>query len=230
MNLNSTPALTFKSKVFNAISLSGQPWLTLPDIADALYRKGGDQSDAPFEKGVSQLVHPSANAIRQVQKLFQRHADEFTPGMTALVELVTAGGKQMVRVFSLRGAHLLAMFARTQVAKEFRRWVLDILDPQSEVLANAQRLDDETLHDIESLCTQAELLRSWWERVAPGIRALNRTLAGNVHDNFVNSALCSRSVVRSLGLMSNQEYAAEYPWGAGHTERREYAQQKRSIA
>lgn len=225
--MNSNSALTFKSKVFNAISLSGQPWLTLPDIADALYRKGGDQSDPPFAKGVSQVVHPSTNAIRQVQKLFQRHADEFTPGMTALVELATAGGKQMVRVFSLRGAHLLAMFARTQVAKEFRRWVLDILDPQYEVLANAQRLDDEALSDIQNLCTQAEMLRSWWELVAPGIRALNRTLAGNVHDNFVNATLNSRSLVRTLGLKSNRDYATDYPWGAGHTERVEYVQERR---
>ena len=29
--------------------------------------------------------------------------------------------------FSLRGVHMVAMFARTPVAKEFRRWVLDIL-------------------------------------------------------------------------------------------------------
>ncbi len=35
-----------------------------------------------------------------------------------------------VRVFSLRGAHLIAMFARTEIAKEFRKWVLDILDKE----------------------------------------------------------------------------------------------------
>lgn len=33
-----------------------------------------------------------------------------------------------VRILSLRGAHLIAMFARMPVAKEFRRWSLDILD------------------------------------------------------------------------------------------------------
>lgn len=32
------------------------------------------------------------------------------------------------RIFSLRGCHLVAMFARTPVAKAFRRWVLDVLD------------------------------------------------------------------------------------------------------
>lgn len=31
-------------------------------------------------------------------------------------------------IFSLRGCHLVAMFARTPVAKAFRRWVLDVLD------------------------------------------------------------------------------------------------------
>lgn len=35
-----------------------------------------------------------------------------------------------IRIFSLRGAHLIAMFARTQIAKEFRKWVLDILDKE----------------------------------------------------------------------------------------------------
>lgn len=48
--------------------------------------------------------------------------------MTALVKLPTAGGEQQVRVFSLRGAHLLGMFARTDKAASFRKWVLDILD------------------------------------------------------------------------------------------------------
>ncbi|MNQ82204.1 hypothetical protein D3C85_972510 [compost metagenome] len=49
--------------------------------------------------------------------------------MTETVKLTVSGNLQKeVRIFSLRGAHLLAMFARTEVAKEFRRWVLDVLD------------------------------------------------------------------------------------------------------
>ena len=32
------------------------------------------------------------------------------------------------RIFSLRGCHLVAMFARTPVAKAFRRWVLNVLE------------------------------------------------------------------------------------------------------
>lgn len=111
-------SLVFQSTQFSVVDRSGQPWLKLPEIAESLYsRKGGDQSDAPFENG-----------IRQVKKLYARNADEFTGAMTTLVELDTAGGKQHVRIFSLRGAHLLGMFARTAKAKEFRKWVLDILE------------------------------------------------------------------------------------------------------
>lgn len=36
--------------------------------------------------------------------------------------------KTTARVFSLRGAHLIGMFARTNKAQEFRRWVLDVIE------------------------------------------------------------------------------------------------------
>ena len=52
--------------------------------------------------------------------------------MTALIDIQTAGGMQKVRVFSLRGTHLIAMFSHTKVAKDFRRWVLDILDREAQ--------------------------------------------------------------------------------------------------
>lgn len=38
--------------------------------------------------------------------------------------------KARTRIFSLRGVHLIAMFARTPVAEDFRKWVLDILDKE----------------------------------------------------------------------------------------------------
>ncbi|MFK5101480.1 Bro-N domain-containing protein [Glaesserella parasuis] len=78
------------------------------------------------------------NPSADIPNLYNRNADEFTAEMTALIELQTAGGKQQVRVFSLRGAHLIAMFARTKVAKDFRKWVLDILD--REISENEQQI------------------------------------------------------------------------------------------
>lgn len=70
---------------------------------------------------------------KAVQRIYSRHIDEFTVKMARVVSLATPSGRQETRVYSLRGAHLIAMFARTPVAKEFRRWVLDILDREVEV-------------------------------------------------------------------------------------------------
>lgn len=112
----SVPALSFHDQKFTITTRDGTPWLRLPQIEGALgYSKKG----------------------RAINNLYKKHAAEFTDSMTALVKLKTAGGEQEVRIFSLRGAHLLGMFARTERAAEFRRWVLDILDAQNE--AEAQR-------------------------------------------------------------------------------------------
>lgn len=113
--------LEFDGQVFDVIEHGGQPCLTLAEVAQALYGQGGDQSDTPLE-----------SKLRQVQKLYARHADEFTDSMTDVVNMQTQGGIQSVRVFSLRGAHLLGMFARTERAKRFRRWVLDVIDEHLE--------------------------------------------------------------------------------------------------
>jgi len=64
-----------------------------------------------------------------VSKLFNRKADEFTQKMTQVVENPQLPNLGM-RIFSLRGCHLIAMFARTPIAKEFRKWVLDVLDKE----------------------------------------------------------------------------------------------------
>lgn len=85
------------------------------------------------EKQIALTAHQLGYALqyaddKAVQRIYSRHADEFTENMSAVVRLTTPSGEQDTRIFSLRGAHLIAMFARTPVAKEFRRWVLDILD------------------------------------------------------------------------------------------------------
>lgn len=70
---------------------------------------------------------------RSVTKIFNRYADEFTSKMTRIIEspkVVNLSTSNLVirsRIFSLRGCHLIAMFARTPVAKEFRKWVACIV-------------------------------------------------------------------------------------------------------
>ena len=118
--------LTFQTTSLSVINQHNQTFISARDLGLALTYK---------------------NPTSDIMRIYDRNADEFTAEMTALIEMPTAGGLQKVRIFSLRGAHLIAMFARTKVAKDFRKWVLDILD--REVLQNAsqiQPLADEPLN------------------------------------------------------------------------------------
>ena len=121
--MNTNFSLSFHNVDFDITDIHGQPWLRLPQIGVAL---------------------GYANPYK-VQQVFDRNADEFTDSMTQVIELPTAGGKQQVRVFSLRGCHLLGMLARTKVAKEFRRWVLDVLE--KEVSGSQPKLAQTTVAD-----------------------------------------------------------------------------------
>lgn len=102
-----TTALIFRNTTFDVVDHNGDTWLRGLQVASALGYK-----------------NPSAD----ISNLYDRHADEFTADMTAMVKLPTEGGEQEIRIFSPRGCYALAMFARTKAAKEFRRWVLDVLE------------------------------------------------------------------------------------------------------
>lgn len=104
-----TTALTFNDVVLSPIPHQNSLWIRAVELAKALGFKREDQA----------------------AKIYRSHADEFTPDMAQLVEITgNANSAFPVKslIFSLRGCHLVAMFARTPVAKAFRRWVLDVLD------------------------------------------------------------------------------------------------------
>lgn len=100
-------ALCFNDFTFSTITRDNQPWFRSSELAHALGYK-------------------DENSVRRI---YERNADEFTENMTQVVEnLDTVNLTVRIRIFSLRGCHLLAMFARTPVAKAFRRWVLDVIE------------------------------------------------------------------------------------------------------
>lgn len=116
--------LSFQSTSLEVVDWQLEPWLRGQQIADALGYK---------------------NPRQAIDDLYSRNAAEFTPAMTEVIDLPTAGGVQPVRIFSLRGAHLLGMLARTERAAEFRRWVLDVLEgrvapQQAGTMSYSQRL------------------------------------------------------------------------------------------
>lgn len=110
--------LTFQNITLSPVKQDAQIWLSSSELAKAL---GYAEADS-------------------VTKIYNRNIDEFSPNMTQVIDIsetvnLTAPKKQQnlvkkVRIFSLRGCHLIAMFARTKVAKDFRKWVLDILDKE----------------------------------------------------------------------------------------------------
>ncbi|EPS6039358.1 BRO-N domain-containing protein [Acinetobacter baumannii] len=142
----SSLALSFNEVKFNPVVRdNGQIYLTAGELAQALDYK----------------------SVKSVSNLYNANKDEFTDSMTQIIESVTAGNievtesvtskqtrnlKKKVRVFSLRGCHLIAMFARTAVAKQFRKWVLDILDKEVGAPVTKTHKSERTpLHDAHAL-------------------------------------------------------------------------------
>ena len=99
-------SLCFNDFTFSPVIHDNQPWIPARQLANALGYK--DE--------------------RSVHKIYERNKDEFSSMMSTVVNLTTGVMELPTRIFSLRGCHLLAMFARTPVAKAFRRWVLDVIE------------------------------------------------------------------------------------------------------
>lgn len=101
--------LAFKDHILETITHNNKIWFTAKTLATALKYSRGDK----------------------ITGIYNRNKTEFSQGMTENLKLRVSGNYiKTVRLFSLRGAHLIAMFARTPVAEEFRKWVLDILDKE----------------------------------------------------------------------------------------------------
>lgn len=135
--------LTFKGTALNPIIINNQPYLRVSQIGSALQYSSPDR-----------LV-----------KVYLNHADEFTPEMSFTTQIDTAGGKQMVRVFSLRGCHLLAMFSKTPVAKEFRKWVLDLIEAHNTAITNSQTADMKAIGGMVKSCC-ASAFRAEFEKIS----------------------------------------------------------------
>ncbi|WP_180110779.1 Bro-N domain-containing protein [Acinetobacter sp. YH12098] len=145
----SSLALSFKEVNFTPVQQDNQVWITSRELGQAL---GYSREDA-------------------VNKIFERNSDEFTGSMTRNVKLTLQGQAREVRVFSLRGCHLIAMLSRTAIAKQFRKWVLDVLDREvvTKQLESRQSISPEQqalLHEIVARRSQGErkIFAEMWAR------------------------------------------------------------------
>lgn len=205
LTTKSQHSLAFDGREIKTVTREGQLWMSGNEIGLALEYACPDSA---------------------IKKLYNRVSDEFTPTMTRIIKVMTSGGRQAVRFFSLRGAHLLAMFARTDKAKAFRVWVLDILDREVAELraeaARGDRLDERSKQALQHMCLHMELLRGWWERYAPALRLLNHNMSAGLHDSFVEGVISSRILVKDLGLKSYGDYAAGYPWEGDYQDKSQH--------
>lgn len=104
-----TQALTFNDVTLSPVTHQNSLWIRAVELAHAL---GYAQENS-------------------VSRIYRSNSDEFTADMTQVIEIFDGADSALstkARIFSLRGCHLVAMFARTPVAKAFRKWVLDVLE------------------------------------------------------------------------------------------------------
>ena len=186
-------SLCFNEFTFSPVIRDSQPWFKSSELARALGYK-------------------DENSVRRI---YERNADEFTENMTQVVEnLDTVNLTVRARIFSLRGCHLLAMFARTPVAKAFRRWVLDVIEQYGDrVPVDTQTPTTGTLSRISSRTIAGELHK----RHSTVLDAISRAAAvcpqrdAFVRGNYVDAKgqRCPQYMVSREGIIFlSQSYAA----------------------
>lgn len=169
----SSLALSFNEVNFSPVEQNGQIWLTAPELASAL---GYSKSDA-------------------VGQVYERNKDEFNSSMTTTITVksndsietlnlsVSKKSKNLtktIRIFSLRGAHLIAMFSKTAIAKRFRKWVLDVLDRE----VTSQQVNSKQTISVE----QCGILYNIVHTRAGGNQGLIKQMWSRLKNHFKYSA------------------------------------------
>lgn len=194
MNIVAKSDFNFHGVTLNPVENVTGVWLTSADIAKALGYK----------------------STKSISNLFAQYEDEFSQGMTMVIESVTNGingstRRMKVRVFSLRGAHLIAMFARTPVAKEFRRWVLDILDREVAHSPIAKQFSDEELCSLSYLWRSSAVMYEACHNIYPLLLAAEHKLLPRFASIVTNHA---RTINRTRDLLRREtKHIEEHPWG-----------------
>lgn len=189
MNIVHNYELTFQNINFAYMEVAGQIWLTAAQVGEAL----GYSDD------------------KAIHRLYRKHADEFTANMTGVVKVTTPGGVQDSRVFSLRGAHLMGMFSRTPVAKEFRRWVLDILDREIQRSPIAKQFTDDELCTLAYLWRSAAVMYEACREVHPLLLVAEHRLVPRFSSIGTNY---NRGINEARAILKREtDHIKEQPWG-----------------
>lgn len=181
MNIVAKSDYNFQGFAFNPVTEGGSIWFTSTELAKAL---GYKKTDA-------------------ISQIYARNADEFSDSMSLTLNMKVnvinnSLRNKSVRVYSLRGAHLVAMFASTPKAKEFRRWVLDILDRQAECSPIAKQFTDEELVNLCYLQLWMEKSQQMCKHIYPGMKQIGSELSGRIYDIAYETRYMSEETKKSL--------------------------------
>ena len=158
-------ALSFNNVDLTPIAVDNNDmWFTANDLAKALEYKN----------------------VRSIYKIYNANADEFTDKMTTVTVSVTQDingrkRKLSIRIFSLRGCHLMGMFARTTEAKKFRHWVLNVLDDEVDKI-NAER--DSLSFKYNQTCATAALVQRDLSQAGRDLRHLGQKVMPELLDKL----------------------------------------------
>ena len=183
----------FHSAILTPVQDRDDVWFTSSDLAKAL----------------------GYASTKSISNLYSGNSEEFTEAMTMVSGVMTNGinnnlREKKVRIFSLRGAHLIAMFARTPVAKEFRRWVLDILDREVVHSPIAKQFSDDELCSLAWLWRASDIMLTACESVTPLLKVAEHRQAGRFHT--IGQEL-PRTINKARALISRETAHIEFhPW------------------
>lgn len=163
MNIVAKSDYNFQGFAFNPVTEGGSIWFTSTELAKAL---GYKKTDA-------------------ISQIYARNADEFSESMSLTLNMKVNGinnslRNKSVRVYSLRGAHLVAMFASTPKAKDFRRWVLDILD--REVVHSPLQFTADEMSSLAYMWFWMDEAQKVSKEVRPALQQLKSQYAGFFYD------------------------------------------------
>lgn len=121
---------TFENTQMRIVDHDGEQWFTAIDIGRALgYSDPGSS----------------------VNRLYERNSEEFQSFETRSVKLAEQGDTQSreYRMFTKSGAKLLAIFAKTERAAAFRRWLIELSEREDKLRQAKMLLGDKVLKITE---------------------------------------------------------------------------------
>lgn len=183
----------FHSAILTPVQDRDDVWFTSSDLAKAL----------------------GYASTKSISNLYSGNSEEFTEAMTMVIGVMTNGinnnlREKKVRIFSLRGAHLVAMFARTPKAKEFRRWVLDILDREVVHSPIAKQFSDDELCSLAWLWRASDIMLTACESITPLLKVAEHRQAGHFHT--IGQEL-PRTINKARAIIKRETAHIEFhPW------------------